>query len=81
MYLENVSGGYIVGGQILQEHGGASGGQYKIVVNGGTRVMIQNVEMRYTNMPAIVADIHLTGGVTECIISGNSYDAGVGVSR
>lgn len=79
IYLENVAGGFITSGQILQGGGGASGGLYKIEVNGGTRVMIQNVEMRYTNSAVYVADIHLTGAVTECIISGNSYDAGTGV--
>lgn len=78
-YLENVAGGFLTSGQILQGGGGVTGGNYKIVINGGTRVMIQNVEMRYTNSAVQIADIHLTGAVTECIISGNSYDAGTGV--
>ncbi len=79
IYLENVSEGTICNGQILQGQGGASGGQYKIEINGGTRVMVNSVGFRYTNSGVYVADVHLTGSVTECVFGGNSFGAATAI--
>lgn len=70
VYLEQCQEGALTNGQILQGQGGATGGAHMMEINGGTETMISNVGFRYWSSSAASSSIWLTGGVTNCVISG-----------